>query len=98
MWYKNITLAKESEKKTNFETNTGIWNFEKENDPTTIVDAFKGVVTDSMSRTDDPNQIYKNLIYYKNSFQDKAQYSQETLDSAFDSAVDYLKSLKNDFK
>jgi hypothetical protein len=98
MWYKNITLAKESEKKTNFDRGTGIWNLENENDPTTIVDAFKGLVSSSMENTKDPNIIYKNLIFYKNSFQDNEQYSQETLDSAFNSAVDYLKSFFDDFE
>ena len=80
MWYKKAFTQSE------------FWNEEQTNDPKTLRDAFFGVITDSKTRTNDPNKIFGNLKTYKNKMLNDLPEMSQDVEQFFNEAVDSLKA------
>jgi len=80
MWYKKAFNQSE------------FWNEEASNDPKSMRDAFFGVITDSKTRTDDPDKIYGNLKAYKNKMMEDSPEMSSDIERSFSEAVEQLKS------
>lgn len=80
MWYRKA-----------FQSST-FWNEDVSNDPKSLEDAFMGVIEDSKSRTSDPKDIYQNLKTYKKELDSESQLDKNSIQEAFDVAVEKLKA------
>lgn len=86
MWYKKAFTQSE------------FWNKELSNDPKSLRDAFFGVITDSKTRTDDPNKIFNNLKTYKTQVLSESPEMSQDIEQFFNEAVESLKAEFPDFK
>ena len=85
MWYKKAFQS------------SSFWNIDVTNDPDSLESAFMGVITDSKTRTSDPEDIYQNLKTYKNELLSDSPGDRNAIDEAFSNAVEALKSEYPDF-
>jgi cell wall-associated NlpC family hydrolase len=82
MWYKKAFTQSE------------FWNEEVSNDPKSLRDAFLGIITDSKTRTNDPDKIYGNLQTYKAKVLNESPEMSQEIEQSYNEAVE---SLKNEF-
>ena len=74
---------------------TEFWNKDKTNDPKTLEGLFKGVITDSKTRTKDVSKIKTNLEQEKRKVIEEDNYPKEDIESAFNKAMDSLKEAED---
>ena len=80
MWYKKAFTQSE------------FWNEELSNDPKSLRDAFFGVITDSKTRTNDPDKIFGNLKTYKQKVLSESPEMSQEIEQSFSDALDSLKA------